>query len=72
MEINDRVAVVTGGSVGTGRAIALALAEAGAEVVVADVDAAGGRETVRRGPQGRCRCVHADMTRDADIVAPIE
>ncbi|ATW51345.1 SDR family NAD(P)-dependent oxidoreductase [Streptomyces peucetius] len=42
--LRGKVAIVTGGASGLGRATALALAEAGAEVVVADVDAEGGRE----------------------------
>jgi NAD(P)-dependent dehydrogenase (short-subunit alcohol dehydrogenase family) len=42
--LRDKVAIVTGGASGLGRATALALAEAGARVVVADLDAQGGRE----------------------------
>ncbi|MET0910468.1 MAG: SDR family NAD(P)-dependent oxidoreductase, partial [Ilumatobacteraceae bacterium] len=41
------VALVTGSAGGMGRAIALAFAAAGATVVGADVDVAGGEETAR-------------------------
>ena len=41
------VAFVTGASGGMGRAICLAFAQAGATVVMADVDEVGGRETVQ-------------------------
>ncbi|NHX36909.1 MULTISPECIES: SDR family NAD(P)-dependent oxidoreductase [Halolamina] len=45
-EFEGETAVVTGASSGIGRASALRFAEEGANVVVADVDADGGRETV--------------------------
>jgi len=44
MDLRDKVVLVTGGASGLGRATALAFAERGCEVVVADVDEAGGRE----------------------------
>ncbi|MFI6038491.1 SDR family NAD(P)-dependent oxidoreductase [Streptomyces sp. NPDC051315] len=42
--LRDKVAIVTGGASGLGRATALALGKAGARVVVADLDARAGRE----------------------------
>ncbi|AOR36082.1 dehydrogenase [Streptomyces fodineus] len=42
--LEGKVAIVTGGAGGLGRAMALTLAKAGARVVVADLDARGGRE----------------------------
>ena len=38
MELKDKVAVVTGGASGIGRAIAAALADKGTHVVVADIE----------------------------------
>lgn len=43
MDLKDAVAVVTGGASGIGRASALAFAEQGADVVVADLDEDGAR-----------------------------
>ena len=43
-DLRDQVAIVTGGAGGLGRAVCTTLAEAGARVLVVDVDEAGGRE----------------------------
>src|SRR5262245_43138266 len=48
MRLEGRVAIVTGGSSGFGRATAVRFAEEGARVVVADLDEEGGKETCRR------------------------
>lgn len=46
MRVKDKVAIVTGGAGGIGRATALRLAQEGAKVAVADVDVLRGQETV--------------------------
>lgn len=66
MDIAGRSALVTGAGIGTGRAIALALAAGGADVVVSDIDEAGGRETAARCGDG-ARFLRADLTAPADV-----
>jgi NAD(P)-dependent dehydrogenase (short-subunit alcohol dehydrogenase family) len=69
-----KVAFVTGGANGIGRATALAFAREGASVVVADVSEQGNRETARRIEElgGRVLAVHCDVTKVADVKAAIE
>jgi NAD(P)-dependent dehydrogenase (short-subunit alcohol dehydrogenase family) len=69
MEIEGKVAVVTGAAVGIGRAIAQRLAAEGASVVLADIDEAGGQET-RSLIGGSARFVPTDM-RDDDALAAL-
>jgi len=66
MDIAGRRALVTGAGVGTGRAITLALAAEGADVVASDVDETGGNETVAM-CGGSARFVKADLTVADDL-----
>ncbi len=47
MKLKEKVALITGGSSGIGRESALLFAREGASVVVADINEAGGKETVK-------------------------
>jgi NAD(P)-dependent dehydrogenase (short-subunit alcohol dehydrogenase family) len=69
-----KTAVVTGGASGIGRALGQVLADQGAHVVLADIDAAAVEAAVaelsRRGPSGSVRGVGLDV-RDAPAVTAV-
>ena len=69
--LNGRVAVVTGGASGIGKALAEAFAGEGAKVVVADLDEAGMAGVVAgiRGRGGEALAVRADVTDLASVQA---
>jgi NAD(P)-dependent dehydrogenase (short-subunit alcohol dehydrogenase family) len=65
--LEGRVALVTGGASGLGRATARSLAGAGAHVAIGDIDAAGSEETrsLVTGAGGSADVVALDVTDDA-------
>jgi NAD(P)-dependent dehydrogenase (short-subunit alcohol dehydrogenase family) len=70
----DKVAIVTGGGSGMGRASALLFAAEGAAVLVADVNEAGGTESVSAITEagGRAAFQRTDVSRAADVQAMVE
>ena len=64
-----KTALVTGGGSGIGRSTAFAFGAAGAKVVVADVDEAGGKETVAQieAAQGTAMFVTADVSKASEV-----
>lgn len=72
--LNDKVTIVTGAASGIGRAIAVAYARAGARVVVSDVSAQGGEETVAlvRQAGGEGMFVAADVANPDDCRKLVE
>ena len=72
-QLDSKVALVTGGSSGIGRATALTFAREGAKVVVADMQPDGGHQTVHMIQEsgGEATFVPVDVTRAADVEAMI-
>jgi rhamnulose-1-phosphate aldolase/alcohol dehydrogenase len=70
-ELSGRIAVITGGASGIGRATARLLASRGAHIVVADLNGDGAREVAQElvATHGarRALAVEADVTSEADI-----
>lgn len=77
MKLKDKVALISGGSSGIGRASAILFAAEGARVMIADVDDGGGEQVVSeiRDKGHEASFVHADVSRAADnekMVASVE
>lgn len=71
MSFENKVALVTGGASGIGRATAALLAQRGARVVVSDIDVEGGEATVAEivAAGGSASFVQADVTDPAAVEA---
>lgn len=69
MKLKDRVAVITGGAMGIGAAIAQLFAQEGARVALVDIDSALGEEMCRKIEHegGQCRFYQADVSNLAQV-----
>jgi NAD(P)-dependent dehydrogenase (short-subunit alcohol dehydrogenase family) len=74
MRLRDRLALITGGASGIGRATALLLAHEGAAITIADLDAAGGQAVVQEivADGGRALFVSCDVSRAADCQRAVQ
>lgn len=74
MRLKGKVALITGAGSGIGRATAILFAREGAKVVVADVNPAGGRETVSiiEKEGGEVAFIVVDVTKSADVKRMVE
>jgi NAD(P)-dependent dehydrogenase (short-subunit alcohol dehydrogenase family) len=70
-DLNGKVAIITGGASGMGRASSLLFAQAGANVVVADLNDAGGEEVAKLASASGNESVfqRTDVSDEADIEA---
>ena len=69
IQLTDKVAVITGASTGIGAATALTYADAGAKVVMADINDLDGQETLKLivNNGGEAKYYHTDVTSETDI-----
>jgi NAD(P)-dependent dehydrogenase (short-subunit alcohol dehydrogenase family) len=72
-QLTDKVALVTGGASGIGRATALTFAREGAKLVIADMHEEGGQQTVHmiRKNGGDATFVQADVSRATEVEAMV-
>jgi NAD(P)-dependent dehydrogenase (short-subunit alcohol dehydrogenase family) len=72
-DLNGKVAIITGGASGMGRAASLLFAQAGANVVVADLNDVDGEEVAKLASESGNEAVfqHTDVSAEADIEALI-
>lgn|SRR5574340_210896 len=74
MQLDRKVAIITGGGGGLGRAIALKLASKGACIVVADIDKANAERVANEVTRanGQALAVRADITKADDVQRMVE
>lgn len=74
LDLSGRTAVVTGGAMGIGRSVAVRLAQAGADVVIADTDRAAAEEVAAElVEQGRgALAVEVDVSAQAEVEHLVE
>ena len=74
LDLSGKTAIVTGGAVGIGFGISLRLAEAGANVLIADINA----ENAEKAKQGllqngwKAEAVRTDVSNEDDVRAMVE
>jgi 2-deoxy-D-gluconate 3-dehydrogenase len=73
-DLTGKVAIVTGGALGIGQGIAFRLAEAGASVMITDVNIEAARATVKQihTAEGKAEAVKADAASVADVKRAVE
>jgi len=69
MRLANKVTIITGAGSGIGRTSAILFAKEGAKIVVADINDAGGRETVAaiKSSGGEAIAVHTDVTVASEV-----
>ena len=74
MRLKDKLAIVTGGAAGIGRAICELFSEEGARVVIADIDRDGGHETAGLigDAGGEALFVETDVSDEAQVASLVD
>jgi len=72
-QLKDKIALITGGGSGIGRAAAKLFSREGAKVVIADINVEGGEETVQSisDAGGEAHFVRTDVSKSAEVEALI-
>ena len=73
-ELKDKVAIVTGAGRGIGRAVATRLAEAGADIIAADIDLESAKKTIEEISEdcAKLMAIQVDVTQEKSVNAMVK
>jgi NAD(P)-dependent dehydrogenase (short-subunit alcohol dehydrogenase family) len=71
-DMTGKVAIVTGGSSGIGKAAVESFIKRGAKVTIADIDVESGEKLVQSLPEGHALFVRTDVSKEADVKNMVE
>ena len=74
MRLKNKVAIITGGASGIGRAIAVGYAKEGAKIVIVDINLEGAEEVVKgiKKNGGEALAVHTDVSEEEQVQSLID
>lgn len=74
MRLSDKVAIITGGGSGLGRATSILFTQEGVKVAVVDINKEMGQESIEliKKEEGEAFFIHSDVTKSEQVISIVQ